>query len=530
MKIIKLFIIALVVFRSSGLAPRVQAATDFTTSFESLYLVQETGDTHVTHHISLKNNLAHIYATEYTIAISGEDLSNIKASDEISDIEIKSVVQNGITSIHLLISRPAIGKDQIKTISLSYNTGQVVEKIGDTTTINIPRLEKANESQSYKRIVKIKGITTSSEYIYPPANSKYLEDDYTVYNFDGHDNDSLSLLFGDSVTYELSLTYELKNNELKKATTELALPGDTAYQSIILSSLDPAPLDIALDENGNWMARYNVDSKSTISVKALLFVTVYPVPKLVDPSSTSYVATHKSKYWQTDSAIVSDLATKLKTPQNIYNYLVENYVYNYAALNSKVERLGAVSALSSPSNVLCTEFTDTFVALARSLNIPSREINGFGYTKNLSLQPQSTTSDILHAWPEYYNADKKTWVSVDPTWGNTTGGVNFFDKLDYSHITFVRHGVEDSYPLPAGAYKSNPSDKFVSIKVATAIPERVSRTEIVGDKIVNTGNVAITTKELGYLPPYGSTKRLDSKHLSLYDKIKQICAKLLSIF
>lgn len=530
MKIFKLVIICILVQWFNSLIPTIHAASDITTSFESVYTIKKTGDTSVTHTISLKNNLSHIYATEYTIATSGEDLKNIVASDETGSITTKALAQKGVTTIHMTIDRPSIGQDQVKIITLSYTTADVVERIGETITINIPRLEKANEALKYKRIIKIQGVEGMTEYIYPSANKKSAEDDYSVYIFDGHGNDSLSLLFGDSVTYRLDLTYELKNDELTKADTELALPSDTSYQQILLDAIDPAPIDMRVDESGNWMARYSLDANSKKVVKAILFATVYPIPSQFDPSSANFVLTNKSKYWQTSSATVMDLATRLKTPENIYTYLVENFSYNYSALNGKVERLGAISAITSPSNVLCTEFTDAFVSLARTLQIPSREINGYGYTKNIALQPQNTSADILHAWPEYYSKEKKTWIAIDPTWGNTTGGINYLAKLDYSHITFVRHGQEDSYPLPAGAYKSNASDKFVSVEVANELPTKVSKTENVGGKIKNIGNVAIHNDELGYLPPYGSTTRTNSNRPSLYDKIKQICEKLLSIF
>lgn len=507
----------------------VFAASEFSTSFESIYTIQESGETSVTHNIDLKNNLAHIYATEYTIQTNGEDLKNISAIDETGDITTETISQNGITSIHMLITRPSIGKDQVKNIKLSYQTSDVLEQIGSTKTVNIPRLEKANESENYKRIVKIKGVQDVPEYIYPPANSKIAEDGYSVYFFDGHQGDSLTLLFGESVTYKLNLIYELKNNEISSSDTEMALPSDTSYQHIILDSIDPKPKSIKVDSDGNWLARYNLESQSKILVKVTMFATIYPIPKLIDPSSAQTTSSLKSKYWQTNT-MVADLGAKLKTPENIYKYLVDNFAYNYTDNTTRRDRLGAIAALTSPSNVLCTEFTDSFVALTRTQNIASREINGFGYTKNGKLLPQNSNTDILHAWPEYYDADKKIWISVDPTWGNTTGGVNYFSKLDYSHIVFVRHGLEDSYPLAAGAYKSNVADKSIIVEVASTIPEEISNTENINNVITNTGNVAISNSEIGYLPPYGSIQINSSKRSSLYDKIMLICAKLLSIF
>jgi hypothetical protein len=267
-------------------------------------------------------------------------------------------------------------------------------------------------------------------------------------------------------------------------------------------------------------------------VTAQVYATVYPVPTSYDPSIKSFQKTPHSVYWDISSSSVQSLGERLKSPSNIYKYLTDNFVYNYAGVTSQNARLGATTSLGLSSGVLCTEFTDAFVALARVNQIPSREINGYGYTKNTSLQPSSSESDILHAWPEYYDAEKKKWISVDPTWGNTTGGVDYFSKLDFSHITFVRHGEEDSYPLPAGAYKSSPNQKYVSVEVVDAIPERNFATEQIDSVIYNRGNAALIDDTVGYLPPYGSYQAHKSTSLtsSLYDKIKALCVSLLSKF
>ena len=111
------------------------------------------------------------------------------------------------------------------------------------------------------------------------------------------------------------------------------------------------------------------------------------------------------------------------------------------------------------------EFTDTFIALSRAAGIPAREINGYAYTENPHVQPMGMVSDVLHSWPEYYDKEKNFWVPIDPTWGNTTGGVDFFHKLDLRHFAFVIHGVDSSKPYPPGSYKlgANPQkDVYVS--------------------------------------------------------------------
>lgn len=508
----------------------VHAASEFTTSFNSLYTIDESGLATVTHTITLKNNLAHIYATDYTIAVSGEDLTGITASDEQGNLDTDSTVSNGLTTIHFTFTKPSIGKDQEKIITLSYQTHDVVELIGNTMTINIPRLAKANEAESYTRTIQIAGQTDKPSFIYPQPNKTEPNGASTVYTFIGHQNDSLTLLFGDSVSYHLKLTYELRNKELKAGISELAIPPDTGYQSVILASLNPEPLNIRIDQDGNWLASYNLKAQEKLTVIADLYVTVHPTPVLNDPSQTQFIKTPHSKYWDPNSSEVRDLSERLKSPKNFYDYLVANFTYNFSALSTGSLRQGTQKALAAPTNVLCTEFTDVFVSLARAQNIPSREINGFGYTKNTVLQPQNLDSDFLHAWPEYYDKDKKIWLSVDPTWANTTGGIDYFSKLDFSHITFVRHGQEDSYPLPAGAYKSNPADKFIQVEVAKEVPEAISRSEIKGKLVKNTGNVAIFDDQLGYIPPYGEATLPTNQVHSIYDKIKALCEKLLSVF
>jgi hypothetical protein len=127
--------------------------------------------------------------------------------------------------------------------------------------------------------------------------------------------------------------------------------------------------------------------------------------------------------------------------------------------------MGAISALKYPSQAICMEFTDLFIAIARAAGIPAREVNGYSYTENPELQPLSLVADVLHAWPEYYDKEKGVWIPIDPTWASTSGGINYFDKLDLRHFTFVNHGQSAITPYPPGSYKLGPNpqkDVYVS--------------------------------------------------------------------
>ena len=152
--------------------------------------------------------------------------------------------------------------------------------------------------------------------------------------------------------------------------------------------------------------------------------------------------------------------------------------------------------------------------MSRAAGIPAREVNGFAYTQNPNIEPLSLVADVLHAWPEYWDKDKASWVQVDPTWGSTTKGTDFFSKLDLRHFTFVVHGLDYQKPYPPGSYKLGPNpqkDVYVALTQASFPPLRNSKIEfhvisnvpwadaIVELIIENTGNVAMYDEDLQVL-------------------------------
>jgi hypothetical protein len=100
-------------------------------------------------------------------------------------------------------------------------------------------------------------------------------------------------------------------------------------------------------------------------------------------------------------------------------------------------------------------YTDLFIAMSRAAGIPARELNGYAYTADNVLRPISIEfrgTDVLHSWPEFYDP-YFGWVAIDPTWGSTTNGLDYFSKLDTNHFVFAIKGLSSESPLPAGAYK-----------------------------------------------------------------------------
>lgn len=489
------------------------AMSEFRTNMETTYEFDEVGSANISHIINLTNNLSHIYPTTYNLSVSSGDIKNVRVSVMGDSVSPQVDSQNSTTSIHIPVRNPKIGKDQTTTLNISYNTVSFAEIIGDTITLTLPKTAKGNEAESFIRKVVVPNTFPELSYSSTKAVEASSSAQSRYYVFAGSGDQNLTLHFGTTASYDLKLSYLLKNNTSITATSELALPPDTAYQRVVINDISPKPTEIVLDSDGNWLARYDLPPLSKLDVKADLSIIVSPTPIYYDPSSSTPMG--EDTYWEQSSS-VKRLATNLKNPENLYNYLLETLTYDYTQI-SRQKRLGANATLTSPESSICTEFTDLFVATSRAMGIPSRAIIGYAVTSNNTLKPQGGNIDVLHAYPEYQEPSSKVWKSVDPTWGHTTGGSEYFDLLDFGHITFVRWGASSSYPLPAGSYRENRAGKQIEVsirKAALKVPEISYRVEPIGETsyLINTGGAAIikeklmvNNQEIGvtYLPPFG---------------------------
>ncbi|TXH00449.1 MAG: transglutaminase domain-containing protein [Candidatus Moraniibacteriota bacterium] len=525
-----LIVIPLLIFSAS----KVFAVTEFDTNFENIYQFDQSGNVNVIHKIELINNLSHIYPTVYNLALNSSEIENIEVSVQSATVKADVEKTLGLTTLHIPIANPAIGKAQKTLLEVKYKSTSFAEKIGDTYTLTLPKTQKGNEATSFVRQVIIPDDFPELSYssITPQATEKIESNSQRSYRFIGHGSDTLTLHFGKSATYDVSLKYQLKNTTSIAATTEIALPPDTPYQKVYLHELEPKPLEIVVDPDGNWLARYQLAPLEKRTVTANLSLTVTNSPLYFDPSISSPLG--ESKYWQRNQAI-NRLAEQLKTPKNIYDYLTSNLSYDYTNINEH-KRLGAEKALESPNSAICTEFSDLFVTLARSSSIPARSLIGYAYSQNQNQRPQATAKDILHAFAEYYDSSQKKWIAIDPTWGHTTHGSEYFDRLDFAHLVFVRWGLESDYPLPAGSYITDSIAKQLNITIRkenleNASPEFTVEKTTNGDYIINTGHTAIINTDLTventktyvkYLPPFGKHRLNNQSIIKSWQKYSNL--------
>jgi transglutaminase-like putative cysteine protease len=450
-----------------GLNQNRANASAFETNYDVYYLVANDGKIKVTQNITITNRLSDVYASKYSLSLKDIDISNVMAKDSTGQLNTEIVKTEQTTNIITLLKEHAVGVGQKQIFEISYEVTNLAKKKGQIWEVNIPKLAEENQIDSYTLTMEVPddfGVISSVKPF--PIETKRLAQS-TLYKFSREQllKSGITASFGQYQIFKFKLNYQISNPNATSELQNITLPPDTLYQKVNYQNISPQPINIKIDQDGNWLALYQVKPHENLNILVQGSVRIF-----ADPQVNSYFISKNnfqnylspSKYWPTDNPEIKKLALELKTPRKIYEFVLNTLNYDYERVSVDAERLGALKALTNPTHALCMEFTDLFITIARAANIPSREINGFAYTSN----PRTieTTKDILHSWPEYFDSAREIWVPIDPTWGDTTQGIDYFSKLDVYHFAFVIHGLDSVLPYPAGSYTNeNSNDKNIEV-------------------------------------------------------------------
>lgn len=559
-KVAVLFILLLFIFPKN-----VFGAGEFATSYDVLYDIDESGITTVTEKITLKNLTSESYASKFKLTIGAARISDIKASDPGGVLAINSEQKGPATTIAVQFNQQVAGMGKTLPWTLSFKSGDFAEKLGKIWEIRIPKISSVQDLENYNVTLSVPQSFGPVSLITPAPKTQSSSSGKTFLTFEKNQlkNTGISVTFGTHQLFDFDLSYHLENKNLVPVLTNIALPPDTPYQDVIYQRIDPVPLNVTVDNDGNYLAWYRLKRNQKLDIKVYGSAKLYTDSKVRSPvlsDSLRKKYTSADKYWEKDNPqITAKLEEILSTDTTadptgkaklIFDFVVNYLKYDSGRLKDNIERLGAVTALNNPENSVCMEFTDLFIALARAAGIPARELNGYAYTSNTALRPLSLGQDILHSWPEYWD-EKRGWVMVDPTWENTTGGVDYFNKLDLNHFTFAIKGFSSSAPVPAGSYKYADKDNK-DVRVALSAADFLGKPQIniaiessdpilsgfpgkVKVKITNSGNAVfpsspliITTGKLavlkadgqntGLIPPFGNAEfEYNLRTKSLFD-------------
>lgn len=485
------------------------ASTNYTTDYQVEYFLQNDNgmvETHVKFIIKITNLKSDVYVKQFGLTFPKYfQISNVKASDDKGPTNPAVAADDTNTKIQVEFNNPEIGKNTENYFTIDFDQQNLFRADGAVWEVILPTLESRGDG-AYKVIVHLPPTTDKKISIAKPAPT-FIRGNEIVWQ--NPNTKTIYAVFGNKQYYDVSLSYNLENPGFTRGYTEIALPPDTLYQKTYLTRIDPLPSKVSIDEDGNFMARYDLSPKEkkvvnyagVIELSTTNRIDVKEWSKNLFEQQKNYLLTSQ-KYWELPNP---SIVSQKNDAYSLYTFTRDALKYNYGRLNSNLKRLGAATVLSHPDQAVCTEFTDVFVAAAREKGIYAREIEGYGFANDQQIRPVSLVSDVLHAWPEYYDTEKQLWIPVDPTWENTSG-IDYFHSFDLNHIVFAIHGKNSDYPSPAGTYKTEQS-KDISIKSTTEAPRANESVEIhVGSlpaqitegknyllrvRIKNTGNVYV---------------------------------------
>lgn len=468
-------------------------AADFAFDYKVSYKVTPNGVTKVDNQITVTNLTSDFYAQNYTLTINSDRIDRVSAKDEEGSITPEINTNAGQTIINVPFNVRSAGLNKAFTFDLTYYSLDVATQKGNIWEIIIPGIDKTEDMRSYQVTLDVPDSFGPPAYLTPPPGKD------STWQLSELTNQGITAAFGDAQLFSFNLIYHLVNEEPKDVISEITLPPDTAFQKVVLSRLSETPLNVITDQDGNWLAQYKLKKGEVKKIIAEGSVTVYLTPR--QEFRTELSVAQKAMYtktdlpfWETDQTLIA-ASQHLTSPRQIYEYVIDTLEYDYQRLEPGLERLGAKAALAAPDRAVCMEFSDLFVSLARSKGIPTREIHGYAATNNSRLQPLSLKTDVLHAWVEYFDYAQGFWIPIDPTWGETTNGVDYFSKLDFNHVTFAILGAHSNYPYPAGSFRQDREGKDVFVEYAT------HKVEVTVPKITTT--LTIPTHVLGGLRAKG---------------------------
>ncbi len=467
LKIVSALLFFSVLLTPVSLIPKAQAASQFSVSLDYSFTFQDNGVANVSQKVTSKNLTKDYFTQKYSTTIHNKNVTNVSGSDGSGSIAVTSEVVNESTVITAVLKQEVVGLNESVTFTINYSTDSFAIKRGKIWDVSIPQIETSENVASYQVTISVPDSFGKLVKIAPNSVSQSEAEGHKSYVFTKNslNNSRIGASFGDYQQFKFTLKYRYKNTKVYAVKATIALPPDTEYQALYYKDIDPRPVELRTDFDGNYLADYIIKPGKKLEVIASGDVKIIdsntPLQKPKTWTETDLEKFTKSdKYIEVDNRQIQKKAKELKNIDEIYNFVVSAVKYDFTRLETnKYNRRGALATINQPDKSICVDFADLFVALARAKGIPARGLVGYGYSDDTSKRPTKieglVNSTVLHAWAEYYDKSQKRWIQVDPTWGSTTGGVDYFNRIDTNHFVFVINGVSSTLPIPAGGYKTS---------------------------------------------------------------------------
>ena len=427
------------IFSKAASADCSKPAELFSSSYNITFDVQVSGSVVVSQKVDLKNLSKECFVSEYSVAVNTTKVKDASGSDSLGPISVKTENKDSSTIITAHLNDEVIGQNKTNSFSLSYSIDNFAEKKGQIWSVVAPLVITSEKITDYKLILSAPVSFGDVFSVSPVPKSINKDGDKTVLEFgkESLSGQGIFASFGNFQQIAFQFKIPLKNSKFVNQTFSVPIPIDTEEQQVLINSFEPKPWKTTIDSFGNFIAQYNLGPGRYEEIKIDGVVKIGGDNKKFIPAkkvSSQELENLKkeSDFVQVEDRLVQEKAKELKNPREIYNFVINHLSYDSASANkNKAGRNGAKVSLQKGGNATNLDYVDLFVALARASGTPAREVFGVAISNDTSTKPNfigdPLNSNNLHVWAQIYDNDKKIWLDVDPTWGDTSGA-DYFGK------------------------------------------------------------------------------------------------------
>lgn len=434
--------------------------SDFNAEQSILYQFTQNGSAKVIQNIKLTNQSALIYAKEYSL-LAPKDVSNVQISQSGQAIPFNLETQTDQTKINFSFLSPAIGKNQSNQFTISYNLPNIAKPSGQLWEIILPGQQNPYPTISTYTLEIPSSWGPLAQSSFPNLKPKTTFQSPIIFNTPQDYLAPISLSFGKARIFEFKLSYFLENSTSQPKQLSIPIPPTTQSQQIHFTVIEPQPDNTKSDSNGNLFAIYNLQKNTQLNINVSGLARIQSNPDYLDTTNSKYLNSTKQ-----NNQVWPNLNQKFDNPKDIYQYVTTFLTYNpNRAQDPKPQTVGEL--LQHPDNAICTDFTNLFISLSRSNNLSSRQIIGWALSEDQNANPLNQNADVLHSWVQYYDYNQRKWKEIDPTWGATSHGIDYFNSFDLNHLTFIIRGDDPSNPQPPGYYKQANNPKSVQVSLSS---------------------------------------------------------------
>jgi len=214
--------------------------------------------------------------------------------------------------------------------------------------------------------------------------------------------------------------------ELTYLNMNLSVPSNTAYQTSVtdkpVTKIDDNSIVNIVSNNPGNPFRYKVTSSVSLKARHTSYLPeTYPIGygQMLYTQPTARIQSNDAEISRLARSITANSSDDFERVSKLALWVNKQLTYDASLAGSLKD---AKWILQNRKGV-CSEYSTLFVALARSVGIPARIVNGVAY--------DDTKSEwVGHSWAEAYIG---AWIPVDSTWSPPEVGY-----LDAMHLEILK--------------------------------------------------------------------------------------------